>query len=745
MKKIFFLLTLYIFNLLPLTVKCQENQAIVAGKNIAIVQTEYGKVRGYIHHGMYTFKGIPYGKAKRFMPAEKPSSWEGIRSSMTYGPTCPAIQQDPFKDEFEFPLNRSRGYYISENCLNLNIWSKKISNVQKSPVMVWLHGGGFSSGSSIEFPSYDGENLSRKGNVVVVSINHRLNTLGFLDLSAYGEKYKYSANAGMMDIVAALNWIRENISNVGGDPDNVTVFGQSGGGAKVWSLMNTPSAKGLFHKAIIQSGSYLTHFIEPDISRQVAAETLKQLGLRPDQVDSLQLLPYERLAAAGEAALQSVKQSLPEDASGFGLEWDPVHDGDFLPTQPGEPSAIELSKNIPLLVGSCKNEYMPYILGPKPQTVAPSDNSDIDRLFRPLVIRQANEKSSTGAAPVYVYLFAWQSPVLDGAYKAFHCMDLPFVFNNISRCEEMTGGGPDACLLADKMSEAWIQFARHGNPNHDEIPNWPAYTVQNGATMIFDNNCQVKNDHDLAQGVAERTQDLAQGVADWQLEKMPVDLETDYALSALPPHLRNDATVYLLDPKMGYYTAHQGSNGYICFISRTDWEWSEYRNDLATPISYDAEGARSIFPIYQAVAAMRASGKFQASRIKDTIMNRIVTGIYKAPSKPGMSYMLAPVMRVYNSTPDSKEIVTISGPHYMLYAPYLSDDNARFSPGTEGLILTNPGNSILGEGKGPYGYIIVPASETEKAIIIEDGKDLMKRLAAYKAYFAVAPGTGHHH
>ena len=500
MKNILFLLNLYIVNLLPLTADCQGNLRVppppgprlVAGKNIALVQTEYGKVRGYIHNGIYTFKGIPYAKAKRFMPPERPSSWKDIRSSMTYGPTCPSIQQPPFKDEFEFPLNRSRGYYIGENCLNLNIWSKLTSGAERQPVMVWLHGGGFASGSSIEFPSYDGENLSRKGNVVVVSINHRLNTVGFLDLSAYGEKYKYSANVGMMDIVAALNWIRENISNFGGDPDNVTVFGQSGGGAKVWCLMNMPLAKGLFHKAIIQSGSYLTHFIEPAISRQVAAETLKQLGLRPDQADSLEMMPYERLATAGEEALQSVKRSLPEDGSGFGLEWEPVHDGEFLPAQPGEPLAIKLSKDIPLLVGSCKNEYMPYILGPEtyPQTVKPSDY--IDQLFRPLVIRQANERSSIDAAPVYVYLFAWQSPVLDGAYKAFHCMDLPFVFNNISRCEEMTGGGQKAYLLADKMSEAWIQFARNGNPNHKGLPNWPAYTVKNGATMIFDNKCLVK-------------------------------------------------------------------------------------------------------------------------------------------------------------------------------------------------------------------------------------------------------------
>ena len=516
-----------LFLMLPLTAYCQENQPIVAGKNIAVVQTAYGAVRGYIHHGVYTFKGIPYGKATRFMPAEKPTPWEGIRSSMTYGPTCPTNQADVLGDEFEFALNPSRGYHIDEDCLNLNIWSKDIHAVNGKPVMVWLHGGGFSSGSSVEFPGYDGENLSKKGDVVVVSINHRLNTLGFLDLSAYGDKYKYSANAGIMDIVCALVWIRDNIAHFGGDPDNVTIFGQSGGGAKVTCLLNTPSAKGLFQKAIVQSGSYVRHFIEPGVSRRVASELLEQLGLLPGQVDSLETLPYERLAAAARKALDVVAQTLkPEEIYNFGLEWEPVHDGGFLPYQPGEPAAIKLSENVPLLVGSCKNEYMPFIHGSRgismdsalaklqrkygdktaaymaavkkayPQTVQPSDYIDVDLLFRPLVIKQADQKASAGAAPVYVYLFAWQSPVLDGAYKAFHCMDIPFVFDNVSRCEEMTGGGREAYLLADRVSEAWIRFARSGNPNHAGLPNWPAYTVTNGATMVFDNTCQVRDHPD---------------------------------------------------------------------------------------------------------------------------------------------------------------------------------------------------------------------------------------------------------
>jgi hypothetical protein len=242
------------------------------------------------------------------------------------------------------------------------------------------------------------------------------------------------------------------------------------------------------------------------------------------------------------------------------------------------------------------------------------------------------------------------------------------------------------------------------------------------------------------------TQAFAQGPGNWQLEKMPVDLETDYALSALPPHLRKDATVYLLDPTRGYYIGRKGSNGYICFITRTEWEWDEFRQDLATPISYDAEGARAIFPVYMDVAAMRASGKYNATQIRDSIISRINAGVYKAPSKPGMSYMLAPMMRVFPGNPDVKEPISISMPHYMFYAPYLTEENARYKPGTEGLSLANPDNAILGDGKGPYGYVIVPATESEKAVIVADGKDLLARLAAYKPYFKLPPdSSGHHH
>jgi para-nitrobenzyl esterase len=525
MKNLSFLFSLYTISLTPISAVCQNDPPVRAGKNIAVVHTEYGAVRGYIHNGIYTFKGIPYGKADRFLPAEKPASWQGVRSSMTYGPVCPSNSAPVLSDEFAFPFQRVPGS-SDENCLNLNIWTRAADR-QKRPVMVWLHGGGFSSGSSIEFPSLDGENLSRKGDVVVVSVNHRLNVLGFLDLSAYGKKYEYSANAGVMDILVALTWVKENIVNFGGDPGNVSIFGQSGGGAKVTCLLNTPSAKGLFQKAIVQSGSYPGRFIEDSIAKKVSAALLKELKLQPAQADSLQKIPYEVLIAAASKAMTKVDRTLKQaERPVFGLDWEPVHDGNFLPYQPDEPAAMKLSKNIPLLVGTCKNEFMPFMPGAGdislegaevrlqakygdktkaylaavkkayPATVNASDYMDIDLLFRPLAIRQADQKAVPGAAPVYMYLFEWQSPVFDGAFKAFHCMDLPFVFNNIRRCEEMTGGGKEAYLLAEKMSEAWVRFARTGNPNHQGLPPWPRYTPENGAAMIFDNDCQVKTHHD---------------------------------------------------------------------------------------------------------------------------------------------------------------------------------------------------------------------------------------------------------
>lgn len=501
--------------------------AVQAGKDIAIVETSSGKVQGYIHKGTYTYKGIPYAKADRFMAPEKPTPWINTRSSMTYGPVCPVDYTTNVNDVFEFPFQHDWGY-MNENCQVLNVWTPNINDHKKRPVMVWFHGGGFTNGSSIEQPGYDGENLSRKGDVVVVSVNHRLNILGFLDLSAYGEKYKNSANAGLLDLVASLQWIHDNIAAFGGDPGNVLIFGQSGGGGKVTCLMNAPSAKGLFHKAVVESGSYLRSFMDPSISKMIAAAVLEDLQIQPGQIDSLQKIPYERLNTAGKHAFVKVSAALREQGRTLagGMMWGPTLDGNFLPYQPNEPAALDIAKDVPLLVGTTKNEFNPFIPGPKdisqddlkknlqsryggkadaymaavkkayPSTSKTTEYTDIDFIFRPGAINQANLKSEHGGAPVYMYIFAWQSPVNDGIYKAMHCMEIPFVFNNISRCEEMTGGGKEAYALSDKISSAWINFAKTGSPSATGLPQWPKYTSTIGATMIFDNKCSIMNNPD---------------------------------------------------------------------------------------------------------------------------------------------------------------------------------------------------------------------------------------------------------
>ncbi|GAB3714153.1 carboxylesterase/lipase family protein [Spirosoma flavus] len=504
--------------------------SLVTGKDVAVVSTESGKVRGYIHNTIYTFKGIPYAKAERFMAPTKPDSWTGVRSSMSYGPVCPLM--DPttsVMDESEFVFHHDWGY-PNEDCLRLNIWSSGVSDSKKRPVMVWLHGGGHVAGSSQELPSYDGENISKKGDVVLVSINHRLNILGFLDLSAYGEKYKASSNTSIMDMVAALQWVKTNIANFGGDPNNVTIFGQSGGGGKVNTLLYTPSAKGLFQKAIIQSGGLGLSFHEPALTKRVGAAVLDELGIKADQVDEIQKVPFGRLAAAGKKAVLKVQEQVKAEGKQtgvFGLMWGPTLDGNLLPYQPTDPTAQSISSTIPLLIGSTKNEFMASLRLPDsnaltmdeaksmlqkqygdktdafiaalkkayPNDTKPSDLLDVDGMFRRSAIKMADVKA-TSSAPVYMYLFTYQSPVLDGRYKAMHCTEIPFAFNNVARCEEMTGGTKAAYELADKVSQAWVSFARTGNPNHKGLPNWQRYTPANGATMLLDNQCVEKYHHD---------------------------------------------------------------------------------------------------------------------------------------------------------------------------------------------------------------------------------------------------------
>jgi para-nitrobenzyl esterase len=515
-----------VFTLALLGLSFWSQAQINTGEDFAVVPTDNGKVRGYVHQGIYSYKGIPYAEAARFEAPHKPKAWTGVRSSLTYGPVAPLI--DPtvsVQDESEFVFNHSWGY-SNEDCMRINVWTPGILDGKKRPVLFWIHGGGFTSGSSQELPSTDGENLAKKGDVVVVSINHRLNITGYLDMSAYGDKYRTSANNSVLDMKAALEWVKMNIEAFGGDASNVTIFGQSGGGAKVNTLMAMPSAKGLFHKAINQSGAFRTTMLDKKTTQSITAEVLKVLHIEPAQADSLQKIPFAQLAAAGKKALAAISAQLRaagKPVGGFGLGWGPSLDGEVLPYQISSSEALALSKDIPLMIGTVKNEFMPSLgaglsnagmpeieaymkkrYGEKadavkaavkkayPTDTKPSDLIDVDVMFRPGAVDQANIKSGLGAAPVYMYLMTWQSPVMGGKYKAIHCIDLPFCFNNIARSEEMTGGQKDAYVLADKMSQAWINFARLGNPNHKGLPKWPTYDASKTLTMHFNNLCEVK-------------------------------------------------------------------------------------------------------------------------------------------------------------------------------------------------------------------------------------------------------------
>ena len=431
------------------------------------VQTVSGPVAGYVDDGVFIYKGIPYAKAERFAAPEDPDPWKEVRASRAYGPTCPQDKRAGWQDDNQaFTMHWDDGF-PGEDCLRVNVWTGGIGKSDaKRPVMVWLHGGGFRAGSGQELISYDGTNLARDHGVVVVTLNHRLNVLGFLDLSAFGAKYAHSGNLGMMDIVKALEWVKANISAFGGDPSNVTVFGQSGGGGKVCTLMAMPSARGLFSKAIVQSGS-ITELLSLKYSRRIGATTVQNLGLQPSRIDEITSIPYEKLLEAYNKALATVREearkdgSLPENfLSQILFGQTPVVDGEVIPAQPDSPEALSISKDIPLIVGTTYHEFT---------------RDREDPIFKPLAIRQADVRSSAGCAPVYYYQFTWESPVLDGALGSTHCMDLPFVFDNVLLHRTLTGGGEDAVELGHRVSRLWTSFASSGKPEAEGMPIWEAW------------------------------------------------------------------------------------------------------------------------------------------------------------------------------------------------------------------------------------------------------------------------------
>ncbi len=504
-----------------------QSRELITATSASTVSIAQGQICGYIDGGIYIYKGIPYAKASRFMEPVSPDSWEGIRSCRHYGAVSPHPERTGWANDVSaFTMDWDDGF-ASEDCQNLNVWTPSISDGKKRPVMVWLHGGGFNDGSSHEQLAYDGRNLAESGDVVVVSVNHRLNVLGFLDLSSFGGKYAKSSNLGMKDIVKALEWVKTNISVFGGDPSNVTIFGQSGGGGKVSTLLATPSAHGLFHKAIVHSGSQ-ARVMEQKYSRMIGEETLRVLGIKPKDIDKILEVPYEELLAAGVKATSNMSPiAQAEGFKTFLFGWAPTVDGDFLPMHPFDQVAPEISKDIPMMIGSTKTEFMMSGFNPAMKNMDldgiknyyksrfgdrvdeyvdlfmktypdanPVDLLDFDMIFRPMSLHQSTLKAAQNA-PVYNFLFRWESPVVDGALRSAHCMDLPFAFNNAELYRTETGGGPEAIELARIMSTAWANFAHTGDPNPVKgMPKWEPYTAEGGATMVFDNTCELWHNRD---------------------------------------------------------------------------------------------------------------------------------------------------------------------------------------------------------------------------------------------------------
>lgn len=516
----------------PVAAKAAEVTAgdgvtVKASANNAVAATASGNVRGYTRNNIYTFKGIPYGAPtggeNRFMPPQKPKAWEGVRDSLVYGPICPQRPNSGWaQQEYGFLYQWIDGFQ-DEDCLRLNVWTPALDG-KRRPVMFWLHGGGFFSGSSQEHPSYDGENLAKLGDVVVVSVNHRLNVFGHLDLSDYGAQYSSSANVGMLDIVAALEWVRDNIANFGGDKNNVTIFGQSGGGTKVITLMAMPAAKGLFHKAISQSNSIVQVSI-PEYSKQITKYILADLGIKPGKIEDLRKVSAVRLVEAVDASERKMGSKVPVGVGRAGLQ--PVVDGKVLPTHPFDPEAPEISANVPFMVGTTRNEASASINNAAAEDMTEDmlkerinqrfgkKGGEVYRVLRqahadvkpveilsfisaqnPMAFLQASRKSAQNAAPAYLYMFSWHTLMLDGRPRSFHCSEIPFAFANTDKTDNYTGATAQARKLADKMAKAWISFARTGNPNHSGLPAWPAFSDGNGAMMIFNNKCGVRNDPD---------------------------------------------------------------------------------------------------------------------------------------------------------------------------------------------------------------------------------------------------------
>jgi para-nitrobenzyl esterase len=504
-----------------------DEQQLFVGDNIAVANTQYGKVRGFILRGIHTFLGIPYGAdtsgGNRFMPPQKPNPWTETRPAVWWGNTAPQIMDNRYANQYASFVDHWNYDDVSEDCLRINVWTPTLDQ-KKRPVILWLHGGGYTNGNAIEQDGYHGENLSRFGDVVFCSINHRLGALGYSQLSATGG-HPASGNVGNLDMVASLEWIRDNISNFGGDPGNVTIIGQSGGGSKVTTLMNMPSAKGLFHKAVALSGSSLSG-TNKEFAEKVGLKIMEEAGLKPGDIKGLQKLSWrEYIDVANKAAAKMGDEAKRMNIARAGFS--PVGDGQYLTSGDFFKDSSHFSADIPLLINTTFHEQSPSRTDALLETITLSgvkeklkirfadQTSNIVDAYaknfpeakpieiwalinsnRKNAIATANVKSGQKKAPVYVSWFGWQPPLFDGRMRAFHCDDICFWFYNTDLMLTHTGGGKRPRALSEKMAKSFLNFARTGNPNGGGLPNWKPYTAEKGETMILNDQSVLALDPD---------------------------------------------------------------------------------------------------------------------------------------------------------------------------------------------------------------------------------------------------------
>ena len=500
----------------------------------AVAKTQSGKVRGFVDGGVVTFKGVPYGQttagANRWLPAKPPTPWTGEYPALVYGANCPQNLHTWTSSEQTYIQDWDDGWQ-SEDMLKLNIWTPSLTG--RRPVMFYIHGGGYTFGSSYELPSHEGAQMARHHDVVQVSVNHRLNILGFFDVSEIGgPAYEDSVNVGMTDLVAALRWVHENIENFGGDPDRVMIYGQSGGGSKVTTLMGMPSASGLFHRASAQSGGG-GNIPTKEQQQEVARLVMKDLGLASNDIESLQKMEWAKLMAAGNAAAAKIN---PPGPPVFGpgapgkprVGWSPCVDGKVINMRSFFDAAPEISKNVPMLIGSVSEEGNRMSQKPTEEewhanlakaygeekaraVIATLKKSYPHKAIQTLsymcsgspglnglsirnnVVKMAKLKHALGGAPVYTYYFTWQTPVLDGLPGAWHTAELQFCFDNTKRCEQGTGNTPEAQALAKKMASSWAAFAATGNPSTPGL-KWEPSDPETNKTMVWDNVSRMVND-----------------------------------------------------------------------------------------------------------------------------------------------------------------------------------------------------------------------------------------------------------